>query len=147
MNNFLNPDPNTLLTTAGGGRITGFYSRPVVSILFGLWTYLACLYTAAWAPRVLAPGGILDIVMLSLPLLTLLLLVSIIFFIYRAHDEYVRHRILKAAALTAMILAFSTAAYFGLERLGLPHLSMMVINLYGWAVFTVLLLWVLYGTR
>ncbi len=147
MNNPLNPDPNTLLTTVGGGRITGFYSRPGVSMLFGLWTYLACLYTAAVAPRVLAHGAILQIVVLSLPLLTLLLMVGIVCFIYRAGDEYVRHRILKAAALTAVILAFSTTAYFGLERLGFPQLSMIVVNLYGWAVFTSLLLWVLYRSR
>ncbi len=146
MNHQPNPDRNTLLTTVGGGRITGFYARPAVSILFGLWTYLACLYTAAVAPRVLA-HGILEIVVLSLPLLTLLLMVGIVYFIYRASDEYLRHRILKAAALTAVILAFSTTAYFGLERLGFPQLSMIAVNLYGWAVFIILRLGVLHRSR
>jgi hypothetical protein len=31
--------------------------------------------------------------------------------------------------------------------LALPQLSMMAVILYGWAVFTSLLLWVLYGSR
>jgi formate/nitrite transporter FocA (FNT family) len=82
-----------------------------------------------------------------LPLLTLLLVIGIVYFVYRASDEYIRHRILKSAALTGVILAFSTAAYFGLERLGYPRLSMIVVNLYGGAVFSILLLWVLYRAR
>jgi hypothetical protein len=147
MNNPLNPDPNTLLTTVGGGRITAFYTRPVVGILFGLWTYLCCLYVAIMAPRILATGGTREVVVLALPLLSLLLLACIIYSVYRASDEYRRHRILRATAHTGAILAFSASVYFCLERLGLPQLSMIVVILYGWAVFTILLLWALYRTR
>jgi hypothetical protein len=147
MNNSVNPDPNTLLATVGGGRMTRFYTRPVVGILFGLWTYLCCLYVAALAPRILATGGTREIVVLTLPLLTLLLLVCIIYSVYRASDEYLRQRILRSAAHTGVILAFSASLYFSLERLGLPQLSMMPVILYGWAVFTSLLLWALYRSR
>jgi hypothetical protein len=143
MNNPLNPDRNTLLTTVGGGRITRIYFRPVVGILFSLWAYLSTLYLAALAARILA-GGTREFVVVSVPLLTLLLVVGLLYFVYRASDEYIRHRLLKAAALTGLILAFSTSVYFCLERLGFPQLSMIVVILVGWAVFSILLLWALY---
>lgn len=148
MNNPLNPHSqfDTLLTPVGGGRMTRFYTRPAVGILFSLWTYLCCLFVADMAPRVLG-GATRDFVVLALPLLTLLLLIGIVYFVYRASDEYIRHRILIAAALTGVILSFGASVYFCLERLGLPHLSMLVIILFGWALFTTLLLWVLYRAR
>jgi hypothetical protein len=46
-----------------------------------------------------------------------------------------------------VILAFSTLGYYCLERLGYPHLSMIVVNLYGWTIFTLLMLWVLYRAK
>ncbi len=128
-------------------RITRIYTRPAIGVVFSIWTYLCTLYVATVAPRVLAAGGTREFVVMALPLLTLLLVVGIIFFVYRASDEYIRQRILKAVALTALILAFSTTTYFCLERLGFPQLSMIVVNLYGWSVFSVLLLWVLSRAR
>jgi hypothetical protein len=140
------PDPNALRTTVGGGRITRFYTLPVTGIIGSLWTYLATLVMAALAPRYLAAGGAREIVLL-LPLLTTLLVVAIIYWVYRASDEYIRHRILKCAALTGVILAFSTLGYFCLERIGYPQLSMIAVNLFGWSIFTILVLWVLYRAR
>jgi hypothetical protein len=145
-NRFTEPELNTLLTTVGGGRMTRFYTRPAVGILFGLWNYLCCLFVAVMASRILG-GFTLEFVVLTLPLLTLLLLVGIIYFVYRASDEYLRLHILKAAALTGVILAFSASVYFCLEQLGLARLSMSVVIVYGWAVFTTLVLWVLYRAR
>jgi hypothetical protein len=123
-----------------------FYTLPVVAILSGLWTYLCTVVMAAVAPRYLAAGGTREFVVL-LPLLTALLVVCIIFWVYLASDEYIRHRILKCAALTGVVMAFSTLGYFCLEMLGYARLSMIVVNLYGWVVFTVLMLWVLYRAR
>lgn len=127
-------------------QVTRFYTLPVTGILLSLWTYLVTLVMAAVAPRYLAAGGTREFVVL-LPVLTLLLVVCVTFWVYRASDEYIRHRILRCAALTGVILAFSTLGYFCLERLGYPQLSMIVVNLYGWSVFTVLMLWVLYRAR
>ncbi len=84
---------------------------------------------------------------LGLPMLAALLVVGIIFWVYLASDELIRHRILKCTALTGMIMAVSSLGYFCLEMQGYARLSMIVINLYGWAVFTVLMLWVLYRAR
>jgi hypothetical protein len=121
--------------------ITRIYSRPVVGIVFSLWTYLCTLFVATQAPRALPPGGIRDFVVLTVPLLALLLVVGILYFVYRASDEYIRHRILKSAALTGVILAFSITGYFCLERLGFPQPSMLVLILYACSVSTFLLLW------
>ena len=126
--------------------MTRFYTTPVIGIICSLWTYLCTLVMAAVAPRYLAAGRTREFVLL-MPMLTTLLVVCIIYWVYRASDEYIRHRILKCAALTGVLLAFSTLGYFCLERLGYPHLSMIAVNLYGWSVFTVLIVWVLYRAR
>jgi hypothetical protein len=127
-------------------RVNRFYTLPVVAILTSLWAYLCTVVMAAVAPRYLVAGGTREMVVL-LPLLTALLVVCIIFWVYLASDEYIRHRILKCAALTGVVMAFSTLGYFCLEMLGYARLPMIVVNLYGWAVFTVLMLWVLYRAR
>ena len=126
-------------------RITHFLTLPASGIVFGLWAYLCTLAMAAVAPQYLA-GGIREVVIL-LPMLTTLLMVSIIYWVYRANDEYIQRRILKCTAATGIIVAFSTLGYFCLERLGYPQLSMIVVNLYGWSVFTILVLCVLYRRR
>ena len=149
----LNPDPDPGVPPPEGPpaaqRLSGvarFYTLPVVGIISSLWAYLCTLVMAAVAPRYLAAGGTREMVLL-LPLLTTLLVVSVIYWVYRASDEYIRHRILRCAALTGVILAFSTLGYFCLERLGFPQLSMITVNLYGWSIFTILIIWVLYRAR
>jgi hypothetical protein len=127
-------------------KVTHFYTLPVTALLLSLWTYLCTLLMAAVAPRYLADGRAREFVLL-LPLATLLLVVCVAYWVYRASDELIRHRILKCAALTGVILAFSTLGYFCLERLGYPQLSMIVVNLYGWSIFTLLTLGVLYRAR
>ncbi|HEY1899729.1 MAG TPA: hypothetical protein VGG49_08055 [Steroidobacteraceae bacterium] len=150
MNRNLTPDPGR--GTASPAEPTDVpmaaiaRKRPVTMIVFSLVAYLLTVVTAALAPRLLAPGGALEVFLL-VPMLTTLLMVCIIYWVYRTSDEYIRQRILKCAALTGGILAFSTVGYFCLERLGHPPLSMIVVNLYGWAVFMVLILWVLSRAR
>jgi len=140
------PSPATPVDRALA-KVNRFYSLPVVGILCSLWAYLVAVGAAAIAPRYLAAGGARELVVLVVPMVTALLVVCIIFWVYLASDEYVRHRILKCAALTGVIMAFSTLGYFCLEMLGYARLSIIVVNLYGWAVFTVLMLWVLYRAR
>ena len=141
----LPPSPATPVDRALA-EVNRFYTLPVVGILCSLWAYLCTVVMAAVAPRYLAAGGTREFVLL-LPMLTALLVVCIIYWVYLASDQYIRHRILKCAALTGVIMAFSTLGYFCLEMLGYARLSMIVVNLYGWAVFTVLMLWVLYRAR
>jgi hypothetical protein len=128
-------------------KVNRFYSWRAVGVLFGLFAYLCTLGAAPFGVHYLAADGARQLVVVVVPMLTAVLLVSIIFVIYLASDEYVRNRILKCAALTAIILAFSTLGYFCLELLGHARLPMIVVNLYGWGVFSVMLLWVLYRAR
>jgi hypothetical protein len=152
MNSTADPDsdpgsqPSARAPAGSIAKFTHLLRLPATGIVFGLWAYLCTLVMAAVAPRYLAPGGMRELVVL-LPMLTLLLMVSIIYWVYRANDEYIQRRILKCTAATGIIVAFSTLGYFCLERLGYPQLSMIVVNLYGWSVFTMLVLWVLYRRR
>jgi hypothetical protein len=133
------------LNTLGGSP--GFYARPTVSILVTFWTFLIALYVAVTVSRVFAPDLLRDLVVVLLPALTLLLHVGITYLVYRASDEYQRQRILRCAALAAVILAFAAVADFSLERLGHPHLSMAVVDLSAWSLFVILMLWVLNRPR
>jgi hypothetical protein len=132
---------------ATAAKIQGIYTWPTVSILVSFWTYLVALIVAAVFSRFYAAGGTRTLVVMSLPLLTLLLHFFISYMVYRASDEYLRLRILKCAALAGVLLAFGTTAYFGLEQLGYPRLSIIVVNLIGWTLFTIMLIWVRHRAR
>ena len=123
------------------------YPMRMVFIVVGLWAYLCTVAVAAFAPHLLAADGARQLVVVAVPMLTALLLVCSVVLAYLASDEYVRHRILKCVALAGVVLAFSTLGYFCLEVLGHARLSMIWVNLYGWAVFIIPLLWVLYRAR
>jgi hypothetical protein len=142
----LRPGPTPPLdTTQDQARRS--YSKRVIFIIAGVCAYLSSVLMAALAPHLLAADGARQLVVVGVPMLTLLLLVCAVFIAYLASDEYVRNRILKCAALAGVILAFSTLGYFCLEVLGHARLSMIWVNLYGWAVFILPLLWVLYRAR
>jgi hypothetical protein len=142
----LRPGPTPPLDTTQD-QVKRSYPLRVVFILFSLLAYLCTVVMAAFAPHLLAADGARQLVVVAVPMLTLLLVVCAIFIAYLASDEYVRNRILKCAALAGVILAFSTLGYFCLEVLGHARLSMIWVNLYGWTVFIIPLLWVLYRAR
>ena len=118
----------------------------VRGMLYSLWAYLCTLGLAGLAYFLLKPGSIRTTLILT-PVLTAVLIVGVTHFVYRASDEYIRQRILKAIAATAAIVAFATLGYFCLELFGYPRQSMIVVNLFGWAVFSVLLLYVILRSR
>lgn len=115
-------------------------------VLWGLWAYLCTLGVAGLALAFL-PRGDTRTVLILLPLLAALLMIGTTYFVYRASDEYLRQKILRSIATTAVVLAFATLGYFCLELMGYPRQSMIVVNLAGWAVFSVQLLIVLYRAR
>jgi hypothetical protein len=128
-------------------EVKRFYTLPVVGILCSLMVYLGAVLAAAVAPHYVTDTSTLKLIVLVVPMVAALLVVAILFWVYLASDAAIRHRILKSAALTGVILAFSTLGYYCLEMQGYGRLSMIAVNLYGWAVFTVLTLWVLYRAR
>ena len=72
---------------------------------------------------------------------------SLVYWVYRDCDEYIRLRILKCAAITAIVVVFSTLGYFLLELCGFPRLSMIAVNLVGWSVFNLQMIYVLFMSR
>jgi hypothetical protein len=114
----------------------------VRGIVFSQWTYWSSLAISALSIRYIPPGSIRTAVMLT-PVLTASLSVSMAYWLYRDCDEYIRLKLLRCATTTAVIVAFCTLAYFFLELLGFPRLSMLWVNLLGWSVFNAQMLLVI----
>ena len=115
-------------------------------IVLSQWAYWCSLAVATLSIRYIAPSSIRTAVMLT-PVLTALLCVSVAYWLYRDCDEYIRLRLLKGVAATGIIVGFCTLAYFFLELLGFPHVSMLWVNLLGWSVFNVQMLLVILRSR
>ena len=47
----------------------------------------------------------------------------------------------------ALAIAFGTLTYFVMELLGFPRLSMIVVNLFGWSIFNLLMIYVITRSR
>ncbi|HTY49612.1 MAG TPA: hypothetical protein VMB48_07965 [Steroidobacteraceae bacterium] len=116
------------------------------SVFYSQWAYWCTLLMAWFGYSRLSPGTART-VLIATPVLTALLVVGTTWWVYRACDEYIRLRILRCVAVTAVILAFATLGYFFLELSGYPRLSMIAVNLLGWSVFNLLLLYVVYRSR
>src|ERR1700677_4208477 len=69
------------------------------------------------------------------------------YWLYQASDEYIRTRLLLSVAFTAMVVARCALGYFVLELIGFPRGSMIWINLLGWSVFNLQLLYVMFRSR
>jgi hypothetical protein len=93
------------------------------------------------------PQGSIRTTLILTPVLPALLIVAVAFWVYRACDEYVRSRILTCVAITAVIVAVVTSSYFVLELFGSPRVSMLWINLLGWSVFNLQMLYVILRSR
>jgi hypothetical protein len=118
----------------------------VRGILSSQWAYWGSLAIAALSITYIPPGSIRTAVMLT-PVLTALLCVSVAYWLYKDCDEYIRLRLLRCIAVTAIIVVFCTLAYFFLELLGFPRLSMLWVNLLAWSVFNVQMLFVILRSR
>jgi hypothetical protein len=94
----------------------------------------------------LPPGSVRNAVLLT-PVLTAALCVATSYWLYEACDEYLRTRILRVVAFTAVAVAAATLGYFFLELLGFARLSMLWVNLFGWSVFNLQMLFVIFRSR
>jgi hypothetical protein len=120
--------------------------RVALNLFFCQWAYWCALFLSAYSYRGLPAGSIRTACILT-PVLPALLVVSITYWIYDACDEFIRLRILKCVIITAIIVASCTLGYFFLELFGFPRLSMLAVNLFGWSVFNLLLLYVIIRSR
>jgi hypothetical protein len=101
---------------------------------------------AAWSGLYMPVGSIRTALLLT-PILPALLVIAVAYWLYQACDEYIRLKILRSVAITAAIVAFATLAYFLLELSGFPRLSMLAVNLFGWSIFNLQMLYVIIRSR
>ena len=93
-------------------------------VVFSQWTYWCSLAIAALSVHFIPAGSIQTAVML-IPVLAAILSTLVAYWIYEACDEFIRARLLKAVAVTAIIVAAGTLVYFFLELSGFPRVSML----------------------
>jgi hypothetical protein len=110
------------------------------------WAYWCALAMAAYGYRYFPDGGTRSALILT-PVLLAVLIVAYAYWIYDACDEFIRLRILKCVVITATAVALLTLGYFFLELFGFPRLSMVAVNLFGWSVFNLSLLYVIIRSR
>ena len=118
----------------------------VRGVLGSQWAYWCSLAVAALSVTYIPPGTIRTAVMLA-PILTALFCESVVYWLYEACDEYIRSRLLRCVAVTAVIVAFCTLGYFFMELLGFPRLSMLWVNLLGWSAFNLQELFVVFRSQ
>jgi len=105
-----------------------------------LLIYLAMLAASLWALTSQAAGPTRTALVVA-PALPGLALIWLTVRWYRRCDEFIRLRVLQAAAVSAVAVAVFELVYFFLELLGLPRLSSGWISNLIWAVFVIQMLW------
>lgn len=122
--------------------------RKVAFNIFCLqWAYWTVLAMAAWGWRYMPAGSTIRASFILIPVLLALLIVDNAYWIYAACDEFIRLRILKCVVITAIAVAACTLGYFFMELFGFPRLSMLAVNLFGWSVFNLSMLYVIIRSR
>jgi len=116
------------------------------NVFFSQWTYWCSLAVGALGVYYIPPGYLRTAVML-VPILGAILSLCVAYWLYEACDEFVRLQLLKATAVTAIIVAVCTLGYFFLELAGFPRVSMVWVNLVGWGAFNLLLILVIRRAR
>jgi uncharacterized membrane protein YwzB len=111
-------------------------------VVFSQWAYWWSLAIAALSVSYVPPGSIRNAVML-LPILTTILCGAVAYWVYQSCDEFVRLKLLKGAAVTAIVITGCTLGYFFLELLGFPRISMVWVGILGWSAFNLQLLLVI----
>jgi hypothetical protein len=108
----------------------------VAAFLWSQFVYWCAVAMAAWAITYMPPGSVRSVLVLT-PIVPLVLIFSVTYWLYRACDEYIQHRILQAAAITAIGMLLLVSGYYYLQLVGLPPLNLAWISTFGWALFAV----------
>jgi hypothetical protein len=115
-------------------------------VAYSQWAYWCSIVMATLSVVYIPPGSVRNAVLLS-PILTAALCLFVAYWLYQASDEYIRVRLLLCVVVTAIIVASCSLGYFFLELVGFPRVSMLWINLIGWSVFNLQVLYVVYRSR
>jgi hypothetical protein len=118
----------------------------VSGVILAQWAYWCSLSMAALSVTYIPPGSLRTMVMLT-PVLTGLYAVFVARTLYKMCDEYIRRRLLQCVVNTALVVAGASLAYFLLEQIGYARLSVIWVNLLGWSVFNLQMLFVLFRSR
>jgi hypothetical protein len=113
--------------------------RVILQLLTLQWAYWVAFAISLWSLSHLGPGDLRNLLVIT-PVLPGLLMIAWTGWVYRTCDEFIRSRILSAAAITAAVIAVGSLIYSYLELTGLPRISMAWTSNTGWAVFDVLML-------
>jgi hypothetical protein len=113
--------------------------RVILQLLSLQSAYWMTFAISLWAVSHLGPGNPRNLLVLT-PVLPGLLMIAWTSWVYRACDEFIRSRILSAAAITAVVIAVGSLIYSYLELTGLPRVSMAWTSNTGWTVFDILML-------
>ena len=116
------------------------------SVAYSQWAYWYLLVVAALSVVYISPGSGRTAVLLC-PMLTSALCLFVAYWVYQGSDEYIRVRLLLCVAITAIIMSTCSLGYFFLELMGFPRVSMVWINLIGWSVFNLQVLYIVYRSR
>jgi hypothetical protein len=120
--------------------------KVALNLFWCQWAYWSTLAMAAYSYHYLPAGSIRTTLILT-PVLPALLVVTVAYWIYQACDEFIRLRILSCVVITAIAVACCTLGYFFLELFGFPRLSMVAVNLFGWSIFNLSMLYVIMRSR
>lgn len=104
------------------------------AFLWSQFAYWCAVAIAAWAVAYMPAGSIRTVLILT-PIGPAILILSVAYWLYRSCDEYLQHRILQAAAITAIgMLLLVTSCYY-LQLAGLTPLNLAWISTFGWVLF------------
>ncbi len=109
---------------------------------YSQWAYWCSLAGALLSVHFLPPGGG-RLIVIAATALTAALCVAASYWLYEACDEYLRVRLLRAVTRTAVIVAAGTLIGFILELYGAGRFSLLWVNLAGWSVFNLQVLFVI----
>jgi hypothetical protein len=120
--------------------------QTLLAVAASQWAYWCSFAVSALAVR-FVPAGVVRNAVMGLPLVTGLLCFSVAYWLYEACDEYVRAALLRCIVRTAAIVALATVLYFIAELAGVQRLSMLWVNLFGWSVFNLQLVAIIFRSR
>jgi hypothetical protein len=97
-----------------------------------------------WAVTHMPTGSIRTVLVIT-PAASAMLIVAVAYWNYCACDEYVRYKILQAGSITALGMLLFVTIYYYLELTGLPRLSLIWVSVFGWSLFILQLLPLLFA--
>ena len=115
------------------------------------WIWSLVAYLCAWAISMWAayriPSGGVRTVLVLLPIAAGFVIYAVSCLLYLASDEYIRLRILIAAAISALLMSAFVLVFTYLTLVGVRSPPLYWVHNIGWGAFVVQMLRLKYSTR